>query len=259
MNEQTRTVNVDPRHAEQVVFDFCDSIGFAVKSEYTRAEVCELLTLLGYAVTPGVLAEFIRKKYVFDSQDVWDATSVYCLAAALESRRRWLPAPNPRFDAKKSGMRCRTGPVPLDHRRLPTGAVVRVARRHPARRRRRYHQPRRIVDRRRGRPVRRRLRQRPAQRIVHDRRRVAQRIGEPPIVPRRVVEHRPRRLSIDQPTNQVAVPVVHHRHDPAERVGRRLEQTRIVREGRDAPGRVGRRKSGFDRNGSILFFTAPPP
>jgi hypothetical protein len=100
-----RTVQVDPAHAARVVHDFADRVGLPVKDRYSPDEMCQLLRWLGYDVTPGVLEEFTRKGYVSDPGDAWDVVSVYTLAAALESRRRWLPTPCHQHDSKKSGAR----------------------------------------------------------------------------------------------------------------------------------------------------------
>src|SRR5262245_59092489 len=104
MFQTSRAARVDPAHAAQVVGDYVENIGLPRKDEFTEAEVCELLTGLGYAISPRTLTEFVEKSYIAEPGATWDCTAVYCFAAALESRRRWGPTPN-RHDAKKSGAR----------------------------------------------------------------------------------------------------------------------------------------------------------
>lgn len=88
MNDSTRAVQIDPVHAERVVSDFAERHGVAVPT--TTAEVVALLDRMDYAISPGVVAEFVRKSYIpAPAGEVWDTFSVYALMGALESRRRW--------------------------------------------------------------------------------------------------------------------------------------------------------------------------
>src|SRR5262245_43558427 len=89
----TRAVHVDPQHAERVIGDMLDRAGFERKDSYVMSEVCDFLTRAGYAVSPGTLAEFTRKKYIAEFVQHWTAVAIYCLCGALEARRRWLPTP----------------------------------------------------------------------------------------------------------------------------------------------------------------------
>lgn len=101
MSDPTRTVNIDPEHAARVVGDFADSVNLPVPT--TAGEVVAFLERCDYLVTARTLSEFAEKHYVSDPGDQWDAVAVYCLMAALESRRRWKPAPS-RHDHKKTGI-----------------------------------------------------------------------------------------------------------------------------------------------------------
>ncbi|HVK14432.1 MAG TPA: hypothetical protein VM597_37180 [Gemmataceae bacterium] len=104
MFDQSRAVTIDPVKAEEVVTHLCERAGRPVQDQFTPAEVAGLLSAVGYVVTQGTLAEFVRKRYVSDPGDQWSPVNIYCLAAALESRRRWAPAPGP-HDLKKTGIR----------------------------------------------------------------------------------------------------------------------------------------------------------
>jgi hypothetical protein len=102
--DQTRQVQVDPERARQVVSDLALSAGMVAQDAYAPDEVVALLAALDYDATPNTLAEFQRKRYVPAVEGDWSPVDVYCLLAALESRRRWRPAPS-RHDPKKSGAR----------------------------------------------------------------------------------------------------------------------------------------------------------
>lgn len=87
-----RVVSVDAAHAEHIVTDLAASVGRMVPT--SSSEVVTLLAALDYAVRPDTLREFTAKRYVSPPVDgVWDAVAVYCLLAAMESRRRWRPEP----------------------------------------------------------------------------------------------------------------------------------------------------------------------
>lgn len=100
----TRLMQVDPERAAAMLAAVCERFDFPVKDEYATAEVADLLTRCGYAATPGVIAEFVRKGYILDTGDVWTPADVFHFSAALDSRRRWLPTPCV-HDARKSGFR----------------------------------------------------------------------------------------------------------------------------------------------------------
>lgn len=104
MHDTTRAVHVDPAHAERVIGEFLDRAGMPRKDSYLTSEVCDVLTRAGYAVSPGTLAEFTRKKYIAEFAHEWTVVAIYCLCGALEARRRWLPTPS-LHDMKKSGAR----------------------------------------------------------------------------------------------------------------------------------------------------------
>lgn len=106
MTDQTRQQPVDPAHATVVVSALVESAGLTVRDEYTRSDVCEILTRRGYECTPGTILEFVRKGYISDPGATLSPVDVYCLAGALEARRRWGRTPS-KHDFKKSAARLR--------------------------------------------------------------------------------------------------------------------------------------------------------
>lgn len=101
-----RTVQIDPFVSEKVLVSLCDHAGIEVQESFDRDGMAELLRACGYDVVPGTVAEFVRKKYIADPPEgQWTAPFIHAMTAALECRRRWLPTPNPKHDAKKSAMR----------------------------------------------------------------------------------------------------------------------------------------------------------
>jgi hypothetical protein len=104
MIPQTRLVHVDPERAATMLAAVCERFDFPVKDEYSTPEVADLMRRCGYAVTPAVVAEFVRKGYITDTDNLWTPVDVFHFSAALDSRRRWLPTPCV-HDARKSGFR----------------------------------------------------------------------------------------------------------------------------------------------------------
>ena len=78
MPDPTRTVNVDPRHAERVVAGFAECVGLAVPTNAARA--VELLDRLDYAVTPRTLEEFIEKLAATSPTRAKSGTVSRCIA-----------------------------------------------------------------------------------------------------------------------------------------------------------------------------------
>jgi hypothetical protein len=105
MLNMCRREQVDPTHAAAVVGGFLERLNRPAQDTFSAAQAAELMRLLGYNCSPRTLTEFVEKKYLPDFE-VWDAVAVYCLAGALEARRRWQPAPSP-HDTKKTGLRLR--------------------------------------------------------------------------------------------------------------------------------------------------------
>lgn len=104
MIDATRKMEIDPIHAARVVGDFCDQVDLTRRESFSIPEACDFLTRMGYACTPGTVAEFVRKKYVAEIGDTLDCTQLYCFMAALDCRRRWQPSPCI-HDPKKTGLR----------------------------------------------------------------------------------------------------------------------------------------------------------
>ncbi len=99
-------LRIDSEHSERIVEAMADNAGVEFKPEYSREEVSSMLVANGYDCPVGVVCEFHRKGYLIEPADgVWTAPRIHGLAAALASRRRWLPYPNPRFDQFKTGIK----------------------------------------------------------------------------------------------------------------------------------------------------------
>ncbi len=101
-----RVVAVDPEVSRRLVNGFCAFTATEPREHFSRDEVVELLRGVGFAVVPDTLREFTAKGYCTEPPSGrWEAIHVHALAAALDSRRRWLPGPNQLHDAKKSPTR----------------------------------------------------------------------------------------------------------------------------------------------------------
>ena len=101
-----RTIEPNPVASARVVGTLCALAGIDVQETFPRDEVVLLLRNAGYNVTPGTVAEFIRKGYIGEPEnDEWTAQHIHALCASLESRRRWKPFPAPLHDFKKSVVR----------------------------------------------------------------------------------------------------------------------------------------------------------
>jgi hypothetical protein len=104
MHDQTRVATVSPKEAEQLLENFCLDTGYPLKDQYEPDEVVDILRRLGYDATVGTIPEFLRKNYISDPGDAWDAVAICNLACAMFARRRWLPAPS-MHDPCKTDMR----------------------------------------------------------------------------------------------------------------------------------------------------------
>lgn len=113
MKDETRTVHVDPNRAADIVGTFLDRAGVERKPSYSFAEVADLAARLGYQCSPRVIIEFIGKNYMPDPGDHFDCVGIFCLIAALESRRRWGRTPNA-HDGKKTQYRLQLEEVQND-------------------------------------------------------------------------------------------------------------------------------------------------
>jgi hypothetical protein len=102
LHQRQRQVHIDPIHARRRR-RLAESVGMLARDEYTAAG-CAAGHAVGVHLHPPHLTEFAEKGYMLDHGETWDGKSVYCLLAALESRRRWKPTPS-RHDVKKSGAR----------------------------------------------------------------------------------------------------------------------------------------------------------